>query len=92
MRFVTVRDFRTHPADIWKKLPEEQIVITNNGKPIALLMPVSDGDLEETVKALRRVRAQQALAKLQLQAVQDGRSTMKSEEIDAEIQAVRTGQ
>ena len=92
MRFVTVRDFRTHPAAIWKKLPEEQVVITNNGKPIALLLPVSDSDLEETVKVLRRVRAQQALATLQLQAVQDGRSTMKPEEIDAEIQAVRKGQ
>ena len=92
MRFVTVRDFRTHPAAIWKQLPEEQVVITNNGKPIALLLPVSDSDLEETVKVLRRVRAQQALATLQLQAVQDGRSTMKPEEIDAEIQAVRKGQ
>ena len=54
--------------------------------------PVSDGDLEETVKVLRWVRAQQALANLQLQAVQDGRSTMESEEIEAEIQAVRLGQ
>jgi antitoxin (DNA-binding transcriptional repressor) of toxin-antitoxin stability system len=39
MKFITVRDIRSSPAAIWKRLPEEQeMVITNNGKPIALLV------------------------------------------------------
>ena len=31
MKFVTVRDFRSSPAGIWKKLPSErELIITNN--------------------------------------------------------------
>ena len=46
MKFITVRDIRTSPAEIWKQLPEEQeMVITNNGRPIALLTPLSDDTL-----------------------------------------------
>jgi hypothetical protein len=41
MKFVSVRDFRASSANIWKTLPEEQeMVIANNGKPIALLTPI----------------------------------------------------
>jgi len=92
MKFISVRDFRTNPAEIWKQLPKEQeMVITNNGKPVALLTPLNDTDLEGTLKAVRRARALQALAALQDESVRDGRSSMGMEEIDAEIQAVRSG-
>jgi len=54
MKFVTVRDFRTSPASIWKKLPiERELIVTNNGKPIALLTPLTDETLEDTVSAIR---------------------------------------
>jgi antitoxin (DNA-binding transcriptional repressor) of toxin-antitoxin stability system len=90
MKFVTVRDIRTSPATIWKQLPKEQeMIITNNGKPIALLTPLSDTDLEGTLKAIRRARAQQALTALQEESSQAGRSTMSLEEINAEIQSTR---
>ena len=62
MKFITVRDLRTTPAQVWKELPEQQeIVITNNGKPIALLTPLNDADMEDTVSAVRRARAITAL-------------------------------
>jgi len=49
MKFITVKDIRTTPAQIWKQLPEEhEMMITNNGKPIALLTPLSDANLEDT--------------------------------------------
>ena len=32
-------------------------MITNNGKPIALLTPLMDSDLENTIKAVRRAKA-----------------------------------
>ncbi len=90
MKFITVRDLRTTPAQIWKDLPEEQeIVITNNGKPIALLTPISDTELEDTVAAVRRARAATALKKIQDVAVKKGLSTMTMEEIDQEIQEYR---
>lgn len=90
MKFITVRDIRTSPAKIWKELPEEQeMVITNNGKPIALLTPLSDENLEETLFAIRRARAANALRQIRQMARDRGLDRMTEEEIQAEIDAVR---
>ena len=90
MRFITVRDLRTTPAQVWKALPEEQeIVITNNGKPIALLSPLTDTDLEDTLASVRRARAINAVKKMQTAAVAEGISGMTMEDIDQEIRAYR---
>ena len=90
MKFVTVRDLRTTPAQIWKDLPEEQeIVITNNGKPIALLTPISDTDMEDTVGAIRRARAVTALKRVRNLAAKRGLSEISMEEINKEIQEYR---
>lgn len=90
MKFITVRDLRTTPAQIWKALPDEQeIVITHNGKPIALLTPLTDTDLEETLSAVRRARAVNAVKAMQATAVEKGLSGMTMEEIDQEIQVYR---
>jgi prevent-host-death family protein len=90
MKFITVRDLRTTPAQVWKALPEEQeIVITNNGKPIALLTPLTDTDLEDTLASVRRARAINAVKKMQAGAVAKGISGMTKEEIDQEIRAYR---
>ena len=90
MRFITVRDLRTTPAQVWKALPEEQeIVITNNGKPIALLTPLTDTDLEDTLASVRRARAINAVKKMQAAAVEAGLSDMTMDEIDEEIRAYR---
>ena len=90
MRFISVRDLRTTPAQVWKALPEEQeIVITNNGKPIALLTPLTDTDLEDTLASVRRARAISAVKKLQAAAVEEGISGMTMEDIDQEIRTYR---
>ncbi len=90
MKFITVRDLRTTPAQVWKALPEEQeIVITNNGKPIALLTPLTDADLEDTLASVRRARAINAVKKMQATAVAAGLSNMTMEEIDQEIRTYR---
>ena len=42
MRFISVREFRGKSGDVWKELAEEQeFVITSNGKPIAIVGPVT---------------------------------------------------
>lgn len=91
MKFITVRDIRTTPAEIWRRLPEEQeIVITNNGKPIALLTPLTDETLEETLESVRTARAQNALRQVRRQARENGLDSMTMDEIQAEIDAYRT--
>ena len=65
------------------------MVITNNGKPIALLTPLSDENLEETLSAIRRARAANALRQIREMARERGLDKMSEEEIQAEIDAVR---
>jgi antitoxin (DNA-binding transcriptional repressor) of toxin-antitoxin stability system len=90
MKFVTVRDFRTSPAQIWKQLPEEQeMVITNNGKPIALLTPLSDVNMEETLKAVRKARALNAVKNMQVASMRNGNSLLADEDVQNEISDLR---
>jgi len=90
MKFVTVRDIRTSPARIWRQLPEEQeMVITNNGKPIALLTPISDINLEETLKAVRTARAINAVKKMQDVSMRNGNISLSDEDIQKEINESR---
>ena len=90
MKFITVRDFRTASANIWATLPQEQeMVITNNGKPVALLTPLSDKTLEETLSAVRRAKTINAVKLLQRQSIQNGTDKMTLEEINAEIKIAR---
>ena len=90
MKFITVRDLRTSPAQVWKRLPEEkEMIITNNGRPIALLTPISDENLEETLKSMRMVRAAAAVKKLQFESAKAGRDRLTGEEIEEEIRQSR---
>ena len=91
MKFITVRDFRTSSSGIWKALPREQeMIITNNGKPIALLTPISDTTLETNISAIRSAKAINALKLLQQQSVKNGTDKMTMAEINAEIEKART--
>ena len=65
------------------------MVITNNGKPIALLTPISDENLEETIKAMRRARAENAVLKMRIQSVKSGRDQITENEIEKEIRKAR---
>ena len=90
MKFVTVRDFRTSSANIWKTLPKErEMVITNNGKPIALLTPLSDKNLEETLSTIRRAKAINAVKMIQQESIENGTNEMTLEEINKEIKKSR---
>ena len=90
MKFVTVRDFRTSPANIWKKLSSErEMIITNNGKPIALLTPLSDETLEDTVSAVRKAKAINAVKKMQEISLSLGNDKMTLDEINAIIKETR---
>jgi antitoxin (DNA-binding transcriptional repressor) of toxin-antitoxin stability system len=82
MKFVTVRDFRTSPSSIWKRLPvEREMGITNNGKPIALLTPLSDETLEDTVSAARKAMAINTVKKMQEISVSLGNDKKTLDEI-----------
>ncbi|TVQ28562.1 MAG: type II toxin-antitoxin system Phd/YefM family antitoxin [Spirochaetaceae bacterium] len=90
MKFITVRDIRTSPAEVWKQLPEEQeMVITNNGKPIALLTPLSAENLEETLSSVRRARASNAIRQMRRIAMEQGLDQLTDEDVQAPIDEAR---
>lgn len=90
MKFISVRDLRGKSAEVWKDLPAEQeVVVTSNGRPIAILSAVNESNLEESLTAIRRARAAEALMSLQRRSVERGTDGITMEEIDAEIKAVR---
>ena len=90
MKFITVRDLRGRSGQVWTKLARErEVILTSNGKPIAILSSVSEETLEESLVAVRRARAVAAAEKLQRQSVQMGTDSLSPHEITAEIKAVR---
>jgi antitoxin (DNA-binding transcriptional repressor) of toxin-antitoxin stability system len=90
MKILSVRDLRTRAAQVWKELPaEREMVITNNGRPVAILAAINEATLEESLSAFRQARAVEAVARLQRKSVERGTCKMSQEEINAEIRAAR---
>ena len=89
MRFVSVRDLTTKPREIWSKINEEEVIVTSNGKPIAILSGVTEDTLEKTIHTLRRTRALMALEEMQRKSLESGLDKLTDAQIEAEIQAVR---
>lgn len=87
MRFISVREFRGKSGDVWKELAKErELVITSNGKPIAIVSAVSEETLEDSLRAIRRARAMAAVEAMQRRSANRG---LDSEDVEAEIAAVR---
>ncbi len=90
MKFVSVRDLRGRSAEIWRELPEErEMVVTSNGRPIAILATVNESNLEESLAAFRQARAIEAVSSMQRRSVAGGTDAISAEEIEAEIAATR---
>ena len=90
MRFVSVRDLRGKSSEIWRRVrAEKDMVVTSNGRPIAILSVVSEDSVEESLAAIRQARAVQAVAALQRSSVASGRDRLSQAVIDKEIRAVR---
>ena len=90
MKFISVRDLRGKSAEVWKSLPtEREIVVTSNGRPIAVLSAVNESNLEESLSAIRQARAAEAVMSLQRRSVKQGTDGITMEEIDREIRMVR---
>ena len=91
MKFVTVRDLRGRSAEVWRELAvEHEMVVTSNGKPIAILTSTSEETFEQSLREVRRARALQAVNDLQRRSVATRRDAISDEEIDAEIAAARS--
>lgn len=90
MKFISSREIRSNPARLWEMPASDDVVITVNGKPRAIVVAVGE-NLEETLGSLRRARAATALDKIRMHARDRGVDNLPEKEIDFEIRKVRAG-
>jgi antitoxin (DNA-binding transcriptional repressor) of toxin-antitoxin stability system len=88
MEFITVRDFRAGTANIWDKLERSgKMVLTNNGKPTALMINIVNQDFEAVLDSINQAEFSRAVNNMRATAAKHG--YMTDEEIETEIQAAR---
>lgn len=90
MEFVAVRDFRIRPGQIWKKLKKsKRMLITSNGKPVAMLTDMEGKDLEDELRADSIAKGILALSKIREHAKEKGLNKLKMKDIIKEINIAR---
>jgi antitoxin (DNA-binding transcriptional repressor) of toxin-antitoxin stability system len=90
MKFLNVRDLRGKSSQILKDLSKEkEMIVTSDGKPIAILASVTEANLENSLSAFRKARAIDAVVSLQRRSLEQGTDNISAVEINKEIKAVR---
>jgi len=89
MKFISSREIRSNPARLWEVTRSDELVITVNGKPRAIVVAVG-ADLEVSLTNLRRARTFFALEKIRISAREKGLETLTDQEIEHEICQSRT--
>ena len=87
MQFMTTSALRDPKA--WNKISHGRAMVTKGGKPIAIVIPVTESGFEAAIEESSRIEGIQALRKLQEQAKTAGTDRMTEAEIQTEIQAAR---
>lgn len=87
---VTYRELRNTPGKVWERLAkQEPLTLVADGEAKAILIPVSDGDLNSAYEAYVRGRAMVAASRLRRTARKAGASKMTLDEINALIRRTR---
>ena len=90
MQSMTVRELQSLQASSWKAATEQDdVVVTSDGKPIAVLSTTTADTLEGMLADLRQARALLAVARMQRKARDAGLDRWSLDRVNAEIDAVR---
>ena len=90
MEFLTVRELSKSPKETLTRLSKDgKAVLTNNGKPQALILKIDGESFERTLSLLQKLELMQTLSEMRLVSLQNGNSGMSLDEINAEINAAR---
>lgn len=89
MNFYSIDELCTKFNNILEELNNgKEVIITNNGKPSAIMINIPDGNLDEMIQIIRQVKATIALNNMRLKASQDGFKS--DEEIESLINEARS--
>ena len=88
MNFYSIRDLRTESKNMWSDLKNgDEVVLTNNGKPSAIMIDIPDGCFDETLQAIRQAKAMIALNNMRAKAAKEGYKSL--DEINSLIKEAR---
>jgi len=90
MKFLSTRELRNRPGRVRELTQEDDLVLTANGRPVAMVVGVAEEDVEETAQLLRQVRAQRALARMRRGAARRGVADMPAAEIQEQVRRARS--
>ena len=90
MNYLAVKDLKT-PRLVRERLRKEgELLLMNNGKPMALLLDVTQqDDPQALLDAVRDARSRLALSRIREMARRSGAADMSMNEIEQEIKLVR---
>lgn len=87
MEFLTSRDLRLNPKQVWKRLRKAGIgIVTLKGKPQFVLSSIDPAEFEEVLYLLSRVRAEIAIEHMTKRAKEKALDRLTMEEIDEIIE------
>jgi hypothetical protein len=90
LKWLTTRDLVSRPGAVLKALPQDgAALLTTNGKPRALLLPVNEASFLEDITSVMGYLAEQGAQRARAKSVAEGRDQMSDEAIDAVIAKTR---
>ncbi len=90
MEFVPYRMLRNQPSELRKKLDENgELIVTVDGEPLAVMLQIPKGSLEDLVQLLSQLRAQLAVGAIREEARKRGRNKMTVEQADTLVRKTR---
>lgn len=88
MNFYSMRDLRTESKNMWADLKRgDEVILTNNGRPSAIMIDIPEGGFDDVVQAVRQAKAMIALNSMRQRAAREG--FKDDEEIEALINEAR---
>ena len=73
MKFIPSRELRLRTNKVFEDLKEEQeIIVTQNGLPVALMIPIDESSLNETLNLWKSIKIKSAVRVIRESAVNKG--------------------
>jgi antitoxin (DNA-binding transcriptional repressor) of toxin-antitoxin stability system len=90
MRFFSVRDMRANTKEIQETMRnDDDAIITKNGKPFAMMIPLNEDDYADTIRILDQIRFKKSLDRIHAASLEAGLDKMSLEDINEEIRQAR---
>jgi PHD/YefM family antitoxin component YafN of YafNO toxin-antitoxin module len=80
---MSIREFRASTGQLKELLAsKENVVLTSNGKPTAIIIDANEENFENTLRDIRLMKAKRAIESIQKHAENNGLDKMTLEEIN----------